>query len=317
MLWGRRSSTLLAFLVLMMPVRAGAADGTADDFLQRGIGLRRERRDAEALIQFMHAYELDASPRALAQIALAEAALERWGDAETALARALSLEDPWIERQRGVLRAELAEIDGHLGTLQIAGPDGTEVWIDGVFTATLPALFLRVSAKHLAIELRAPGFRTDRREVDVVPGGIASIKAELEPAPTAVPLPASGKSLVTPFAPSPTHMVITPAVWVAGGLVGAFSLSGIGFLVYAGDRASHYNNNDECGDLAGAPRSVRCASYAQQFHFADAAEMVSFALAGAAAVTLGGLLLSSHESSVRVGALMGPGRGGATATVTF
>jgi len=54
-----------------------AAQGTdpADAAIRRGVDLRRQGQDDQALQEFKKAYELSPSPRALAQIGLAEQAL--------------------------------------------------------------------------------------------------------------------------------------------------------------------------------------------------------------------------------------------------
>ena len=85
-------------LVLAIVVAAGfttyASAGQAEDvdaINKRGIDLRRQGRDAEALVEFQRAARTQDSPRASAQIALAEQALGLWLDASTHLGLALSM----------------------------------------------------------------------------------------------------------------------------------------------------------------------------------------------------------------------------------
>jgi hypothetical protein len=104
---------------------------------------------------------------------------------------------------------------------------------------------------------------------------------------------------------------------VAGGLAAFFSVAGVAFLSYAVDRTAHYNNDAECGDRPGSSRSERCAAYASQFRFAEAAELTSFALAGAAAVTSAVLLSLHRRNDVRARVELSPAFAGTSVTTTF
>src|SRR5258708_34500686 len=109
---------------------ARAEAAVADLAIAHGVSLRREHRDTEALAEFRRAYAEAPTPRALAQIGLAEAALEQWVTAEVDLQRALASDDPWIAKHRQVLRLALNEIDAHLATLEVGGPEGGDLRID-------------------------------------------------------------------------------------------------------------------------------------------------------------------------------------------
>src|SRR4051812_16131890 len=86
----------LASLLASGPTVAQVAD-PAEAAIRRGVDLRRQGQDDQALQEFKKAYELSPSPRAIAQIGLAEQALGRWVDAETHLEAALgSKTDAWI-----------------------------------------------------------------------------------------------------------------------------------------------------------------------------------------------------------------------------
>src|SRR5579859_3177458 len=95
----------LAISLVATPARADDSD--AEAAIAHGVELRRKHMDVEALADFRRAYAIAPTPRALAQIALAEAALSRWVPAETDLLRAIAAEDEWIDRQRGVLQLAL------------------------------------------------------------------------------------------------------------------------------------------------------------------------------------------------------------------
>ncbi len=307
----------LAALASWVPASARADSSPADEAIQRGVALRRDHKDADALAEFRHAYALDGSARALAQIALAEASLEQWVDAERDLTRSLASEDPWVERQRPVLKLTLKEIDDHLGTLQVLAPPGADLRLDGDgYGAAGP--FMRVPAKHLVLEIRAAGFEPDRREIDVPPNEVVRVSVALERARVAADSPRSPSPLAPIAVAPPTMKTARVGAWVASGVAAFFSVTGVAFAAYAADRAVHYNNNDECGDAPGSPRSTRCAGYASQFQVAQAAELISFTLAGASAATAVVLfLLHPRGEAGHARVRLVPTTGGASLVAAF
>jgi hypothetical protein len=278
MRWAFASRSALALTLFAMGAQANDDAAAA---IAKGLALRRQHMDLEALAEFRRAYELEPSARALAQVALAEGALARWVPAESDLLRALAAEDEWVDRQRGVLQLAMKEIQSHLSTLEIAGPDGAEVWVDGASVARLPAQPLRVAAKHLVVELRAPGFHTAHRDVDAEAGGIFRETMDLqrvEPAPpvlaaSALPTATSGEPRRSPGAGS--------AAWISGGAATLFLAGGIASTLYASDRATRYNGDASCNAQAAA---AHCASYAQDLGVAKGAEIATYSVAGATAV---------------------------------
>ena len=90
-----RARSALALVVLLgsLGPREARAQATppidGEAHVQRGITLRREHRDADALVEFEQAYVLARNAENQAQFALAEMALGRWVDAELALVDAL------------------------------------------------------------------------------------------------------------------------------------------------------------------------------------------------------------------------------------
>src|SRR3954447_19845244 len=103
-LLGRRAVTsvavvapLLFSLALAAPAEAGAPDPTAstqaeaDRLISEGLELRRGGKSREAVDLFRRAHTLAFTPRALGQLALAEASAQIWVDAETHLVSTLEL----------------------------------------------------------------------------------------------------------------------------------------------------------------------------------------------------------------------------------
>jgi hypothetical protein len=189
------SRALLLGALLSLGYASAAQAQTVDPEAehQRGIALRNEHRDAEALEVFRGLYQRTGEVRALARMALAEGALARWAEAEEHLQRALASGDAWVAQNRASLDVALTTVRQHLGSLTVlANVPGAEVFIGGQRVAVTPfERPLRVPAGTIDIELRAAGHTTARRTVTVRPGvEVTALDVELaatpaEPPPTA------------------------------------------------------------------------------------------------------------------------------------
>lgn len=153
---------------------AAPDDAAAETLINRGIELREHGKDDEALAVFKKAFAKTPSPRARAQVALAEQALGLWTAAESDLVLCLAVaEDPWIAKNRGALEGALAVVRRHLGSLEVRGTEGAEVLLDGVPLGTLPSTApFRVEAGRRTLELRAKGFHPSARNVEIPAGGV-------------------------------------------------------------------------------------------------------------------------------------------------
>jgi hypothetical protein len=316
----------------LLSARGASADSRADaeSAIERGIALRRKSMDAAALAEFRRAYAIVPTPRALAQIALAEASLARWVMAESDLLRAIAAEDEWIDRQRGALQVALKEIQGHLSTLELAGPGDSEVWIDGVRVAQLPVPSLRVPAKRLVVEVRAASFETERREVDAQAGAIVKEAFTLKPLSAALPGP-----LPAAAAPPPRDVVPSPAApepagqhgpqhtlaWIAAGGAVVFLAGGVVSTLEAADAASKYNSGTTTPTCYSKTPPAVCADYVSRLNTAQTLEVVGYSAAGAAAIASVVLFLTAPRSAdprtARGRAWCLPGLGGVTCGVAY
>src|SRR5436305_2127194 len=128
---GRVRLALAALLIAAVYPSYGSGEDV-EALLKKGIELRRNGRDREALAEFQRAAQISRTARATAQIALAEQALGLWVEAESDIKDALaSAQDPWIAKNRAVLEGALRTIRNHVGTLEIWGaPEGAEVLLE-------------------------------------------------------------------------------------------------------------------------------------------------------------------------------------------
>jgi hypothetical protein len=174
----RRGATTLAFaLFVLFGARANAQAedpaAEAEAAIARGVALRQAGNDDEALAAFRQADQRSPSPRAKAQIALAEQALGQWVAAERDLRAALAaVDDPWIQRNREALAAAMNQIASRLGSLEVrTSAPGAELFVNEERVASLPlAEPIRVAVGTVSLEVRAPGHLAQRRSIDVTSG---------------------------------------------------------------------------------------------------------------------------------------------------
>jgi hypothetical protein len=163
---------------------AGGGEG-AEALIRHGVDLRRQGKDQEALDEFRKAYAQAKSPRALAQVGLAEQALGRWVSAEADLEQAVANKsDPWIRKNASALNAALEGIRRHLGSLDVIGAADAELRIDGRAVGTLPlAKPMRLPIGNLTIELRKEGFYAGTRPISIIAAQLTRETIELQPVP--------------------------------------------------------------------------------------------------------------------------------------
>jgi hypothetical protein len=232
----------------------------ADALIKQGVELRREGKDQAALEQFRRAFDVAPTPRALAQMALAEQALGRWIDAEAHVGKALeAAQDPWIAKYRDTLEQSRAKIAEHLGTLAVTGgPDGAELRVDGQAVGALPlGHTLRLPTGTVALELTANGRTLVTRTVSIAPGLVTH---EDLGAPAATPAGANvsevgahgnagvGNDAGAPTPRSGRRKVAWLATWSA---VGLGAVGGVALVVREVEARRYQDEN--CPLMAGDP----------------------------------------------------------------
>lgn len=167
-------STLAAVTLAITCAPSARADESADALINKGLDLREKGKDEEALAMFKQALAKAPTARARAQVALAEQALGMWVQAEQDMTTALAMEgDAWIAKNRPALESALATVRKHLGSLEVRGAkEGAEVFLDGVRLGIGQGPF-RVEAGKRTLEVRASGFHSTTRAVEIPAGGVA------------------------------------------------------------------------------------------------------------------------------------------------
>lgn len=255
-------AVVLLFTACAFPARsaraATAEEAEADTLIAQGVDLREHGKDDEALAVFKRALARSPSPRARAQVALAEQALGLWVTAESDLMLALgAADDGWISKNRGALEGALATVRRRLGSLEVRGNDGAEVMLDGVRLGVLPVVKpFRVEAGRRTLEIRAKGFHPTTRSIEVPSGGVARETVTLvaltaEAAPAVVPRPPG--ALDTEPDPGRNQRLLG---WGFTAVGGAAIATGVVGLVVRNGITSDYNAS-ECPGL-GVNQSADC-----------------------------------------------------------
>lgn len=181
--------------------------GDVEVLFKKGTELRRKGRDADALIEFQKAARLQDSPRAWAQVALAEQALGLWLDANTHIGRALeSHQDAWILKNQDALEAAHKIIRTHLCQVEVWGaPAGAQVSIDGKRAGVLPDVTTWLDAGSVALEITATGFVPLAKTLNLPEGGRVREHADLRRPRLGTVVPAASVALAPPSENEPAN----------------------------------------------------------------------------------------------------------------
>jgi serine/threonine-protein kinase len=271
-----RTSVLavLAAALALAPSSVRADDDVAT-LLRRGVQLRREHRNAEALDVFARALALSPTPRVRAQVALAEQAVGRWIEAERDLDAALSSDqDPWIAKNRAVLEEARGVVEQRLSwlTVEVATPSA-EAELDG---QPVPCgVETRVLARSSILKVRAAGYVPEERSVTLQPAQHLQQRFELSavaPVATVALVAPEAPAAVAPLAPQlqpslerqaqpspePSARTAAPIGPLALGVAGVI---GLGVGAYFGIRASDFEKSEEDACVGGACRPAATAAW--------------------------------------------------------
>ena len=281
-----RWAILTASAACAVSVRA-AEPSDAELLVRAGIDLRRAGKDSEALQRFREAYALFPAQRTLAQIALAEQALERWRDAEVNLERALRAEDdPWIAARRPYLEEALAAVRERLGTIIVrSNVPGAAVIVNGETVGRAPAT-VRVEVGRATVEARGTGRPSRSAEVEVMRGRTVELQLDLPPVTAeATPVRNDESPPTQPTLPASEARAGDDghAPWAAATLIaaGVGAATGTAALVTYEAFAADYNDPAQCGRRP----SIECASTRNDANVARTIAIAGYSAAGALALT--------------------------------
>jgi hypothetical protein len=257
-----------------------AEDAVVEALIQRGIQLRRNNSDEEALAVFLEAEKQDpTSVRVLLHVVTAAQAAGKWLLADSYMRKVTALDsDPYYQRHNDAIEVVRRSIAARVGTFQAqGGPDGASVRLDGQLVGTLPMTApASIEAGAYLMEVHKPGFYRLRRNV-TISGGVltrepvelnrAVARGDLGAGPGTAGAAALGEGGVGGEEPEKTWWQSPAVGWTFLGLgVASGVASGISFATRE-DRVDRWND-DRCIP-EGTPMVTREESCGQ---FKDQAE---------------------------------------------
>ncbi len=220
---------LIAYASFVTPASAGDA---AQEHMRRGVELRKDNRDRDALREFQEAYALSPAAGIRAQIGLAEQALGEWTSSESDLQAALQADDPWIARNRQVLDQALEFVNSQLGWVDVhCNVNGAELVVNDSPVGRTPTdKAVRVAAGKARVRLKADGYLPAERLVPIEARGHSLVDVVLKPilpapqredvafAEHSHPLDAKSRARISPWWGVTVLGVGTAALGVGGAL---------------------------------------------------------------------------------------------------
>jgi len=199
----------------------------ARDAYAKGVAAFDAGRYAEAAEAFRQAYELKRSWKIQYNIGQSEAAAKRYGLALDAFEAYLAEGGDDVDQtRRDEVLAEIQRLKLLVGGIEVKGPAGAKVIIDGVDRGTLPfGARIRETAgvDHEVAIVAADGTELLRRGgVRVGSGEVVTVEVPVEEATT--PAPAGEAAPAAPAAPA--HGKLWPWGWAAVGAGAAVAIAG-------------------------------------------------------------------------------------------
>ncbi len=265
----------------------------AEQLIEQGLKLREEGKDLEALPLFQRANALGASPRACAQLALANQALGNWVEAERGLMTALTaMDNPWVAQRRTALEKALATVRNQLGWLEVeANVQGAEVSVNETLVGIAPmAGPLRVPAGVVNLKVTAPAHMPAIRLVHVLAGEHAHevlfLQQERDPNATSHGSDRAAETTVPETGKAPSRSAVAPnktSAWLALGGSATFLTGG---AVASAVRESNVATWNSTACLHGSlTREDNCSHYQSAANTAEAFAVVGYAAGGALALS--------------------------------
>jgi hypothetical protein len=257
--------------------------------LKRGIQLRRDGADEDALAVFLEAEaKSPSSVRVLLHVATAAQAASKWVMADEYLEKASShQEDDYYQRYTNEIEEVRAATALRVGRFRVLGePDGAEVILNGESIGTLPMETPKtIEAGSYVLEVTKPGFYALRRPIAVRGGVLTRETVELNQRPAGAAASGAGDAAgaggdVDLYDSAGNRQDWWKSSWVTWSLGGAAVASGVtsGIAFFLRHRATeHWNDNARCLDPAApdAPRSSVCADVRDDIDQAEQVGIIS------------------------------------------
>lgn len=322
---GGHARLLLSALLFAACTSTNAFADTYESAVARGIAAKERALETnstgdwqEALELFTAAVSLDATKEA--QFEFAEAAAQLHLDDEAfdgyRLALAQGLSGKAAERAQ-----QFVDAHAHaFGTLDVKGPSGARLYINGRKRGVLPlARPLSVAVGTLRIQVDVTGFRSWERELIMDAEDDTVLDLSLEPAmptapsqaPPAPPAPAAPRAPRDPATKAAPRTWEVPTLIAGGGLALIGTTGAIVTSVLLTDRRKTLKSNCAVleADQCRATTSTRLNAAQSAADDVVTFERLRWASVGVAAVGLGAVVVSAWRLSSRAGSHAAAGGG--------
>lgn len=273
---------------------ARAEDAVVEALIQRGIQLRRDSADDEALSVFLEAEKQDpTSVRVLLHVVTAAQAAGKWLIADAYMKKVSALsDDAYYRRHADAIDVVRRAVVARVGSFQAqGGPDGASVRLDGQLVGTLPMTKpASIEAGAYLMEVHKPGFYRLRRNVTISGGVLTREPVELNRAVVRSDVGAGSGTFDSNGLPTgdggpERAWWEKPAFgWSLIGVgLAAGATSGVAFIMRE-NRVERWNDEADCLPDDGSTRLENCGSFRDGAQTAETVGVV----AGIAGVVLTG-----------------------------
>lgn len=272
-------------------VAQAAESAEVEALLERGIELRRQGSDEEALSVFLQAEtKAPRSVRAMLHVATAAQAAGKWVMAAAYLKKVSRYgNDPYYRRYRDSIAQVERAIAQRVGEfIAVGGPDGAKVVLDGRPIGTLPmASGVAMEAGTYTVEITLDGFYPLTRSVGISGGSLAREVVRL------VELPEEEKRALArgAFGPPPEWYESSWLTWTLAGVgVLGGAASGVAYVLRE-EEAKEWNDPELCLNPSNGGLATRrevCGGVRSDIRTLDAVMVAG----GATAVAFGGMALA-------------------------
>jgi hypothetical protein len=186
-----------------LEVVAEPREGGAREVFRRGLAALRQRRFDDAVRDLTEASRLSTQPVIFVNLGLACRELGRYREAIAAFERyAVAPEPETSPGQRVALREEIARLRAQLGRVTlVVRPVAATLQVDGHVLEATETIVLDPGTHVL--DLSAPGYEPERRQLTLQPGGQAALDVELRPSR----VEEMGRLIVEPSVAAATVMI--------------------------------------------------------------------------------------------------------------
>lgn len=270
----------------------GGQNTEADELVSRGIAMRAQGNDAEALTLFEKAAEIEpASVRVQLHLATVHQALGHWLLADDYLTAALQHENhPYIHRHRQSLDDARRVIEANIGRFAVEGePAGAEVRLNGRLVGTLPLTTpVRATVGSYTLDVRLRGHYPRQRPITITGGTLVRETVQLE----RLPEDRGGVTGIGAEQGTTTAAVdarlddAASRRWLTWTLVGASGVAAgttLGALIFREVYAGRWNDDSRCLEVE-RTRAEVCGGDRDKANTAEAVAVVGGVLTGVFAV---------------------------------